>query len=99
MLRGLFGTSAITNALRGGLEELSATHRVIADRVAGALDASSSVDFAQELAAHTAKAQQTEADLERDMASLADTQLRYEADAKLLQQAYARLRSAMRERG
>jgi flagellar basal body rod protein FlgB len=37
--------------------------------------------------------------LERDMAALADTQLRYEADAKLLQAAYARLRTAMRERG
>jgi hypothetical protein len=47
MLRGLFGTNAITSALRGGLEELSATHRTIANRVAGALEASSSVDFAE----------------------------------------------------
>ncbi len=31
--------------------------------------------------------------------SLADTQIRYEADARLLQGAYARLRAAMKERG
>jgi flagellar basal body rod protein FlgB len=33
------------------------------------------------------------------MAELADTQLRYEADAKLLQAAYARLRTAISDRG
>ena len=99
MLRGLFGTNAITSALRGGLEELSATHRAIADRVAVSLEASSSVDFADELAQRTAEAQKIQADLERDMASLADTQLRYEADARLLQEAYARFRTAMRDRG
>jgi hypothetical protein len=31
------------------------------------------------------------------MAELADTQLRFEADAKLLQQAYGRLRTAIRD--
>lgn len=98
MLKGLFGSNSLTKALRGGLEELSATHRVIAERVAGTLDASSTVDFTQALAQSTAQARRAEADLERDMASLADTQLRYEADAKLLQEAYARLRTAMRDR-
>lgn len=33
------------------------------------------------------------------MTALADTELRYEADAKLLQAAYARLRSAIRGNG
>jgi hypothetical protein len=82
--------------LRGGLEETSLTHRAIAARVAGVLDASSSVDFSDALAASAALAAKQPPDLEGDMAALADTQLRYEADAKLLQQAYARLRSAIR---
>jgi flagellar basal body rod protein FlgB len=99
MLRSLFGTGTVTAMLRGGLEETSATHRTIAQRVAGALGASTSTDFASELEAKTGRGKLSQADLERDMASLADTQIRYEADAKLLQGAYAQLRAAMKDRG
>ncbi len=95
MLRGLFGPTSVSAMLRGGLEEASATHRAISQRVAGALTSSSSTGFDNALKSSEA-AQQTEANLQRDMAELADTQLRYEADAKLLQQAYARLRTAIR---
>jgi flagellar basal body rod protein FlgB len=97
MLRELFGPSTLSAMLRGGLEETSATHRAIAGRVAGAVRTSSSTDFSAELADQTARAQ-AQADLERDMTELADTQLRYEADARLLHDAYARLRTAVRER-
>ena len=97
MLGELFGTGTTSSWLRGGLEEASATHRAIAERVANALQASSSVDFGQTLQAREAAAQQAEADLQRDMASLADTEIRYDADAKLLQAAYQRLRAAMRD--
>jgi flagellar basal body rod protein FlgB len=96
MLKALFGPSTLTGMLRGGLEETSATHRAIAQRVAGALQSSSSVEFPDALAAQNAKNQVSEADLENDMTALADTQLRYEADAKLLKAAYGRLRSAFR---
>lgn len=96
MLKALFGPSTMTNMLRGGLEEASATHRAIAQRVAGALTASSSVEFPNALAAQNGQKPLSEADLESDMTALADTQLRYEADAKLLKAAYARLRSAFR---
>jgi flagellar basal body rod protein FlgB len=85
--------------LRGGLEETSATHRSIAQRVANALNVSTSADFASALEAQKGNAKLNEADLERDMASLADTQIRYEADAKLLQGAYARLRATMKMNG
>ncbi len=95
MLKGLFGPASLPAMLRGGLEETSATHRGIAARVAGAIDASSRADFPGELA----RSQAAEADLERDMTLLADTQLRYEAEARLLREAYDRLRSAMRDRG
>jgi len=97
MLKGLFGPGTLTSALRGGLEETSATHKVIAARVANALQSSGSTDF--DAALQAKHAQGTEADLQNDMTSLADTQLRYEADAKLLQAAYARLRAAVSDRG
>jgi flagellar basal body rod protein FlgB len=99
MFKDLFGPQSLSYMLRGGLEETSATHRAIAERVANAIRSSTNVDFNSELAARTGKAQLDEVDLQRDMASLADTQLRYEADAKLLQAAYGRLRSAIRDRG
>ncbi len=98
MIRDLFGPNTVTSLLRGGLEEASATHRVIAERVSGALDSSTSTSFEDALKAQQGQGRLTEADLQRDMAALADTQLRYEADAKLLQAAYVRLREAIRGR-
>jgi len=99
MLRSLFGPDSVTAMLRGGLEETSATHRTIAARVAGALDSSTSADFPSALKAKTAGTDHDPADLERDMAALADNETRYEADAKLLQNAYAQLRTAVSDRG
>jgi len=97
MIKGLFGNTTLPYALRAGLEEASQTQKAIAARVAGALQSSSSTDFAGDLAAAQGKKRIEEADLQRDMSELADTQLRFEADAKLLQQAYTRLRTAMRD--
>jgi flagellar basal body rod protein FlgB len=99
MLKSLFGPTTVSSMLRGGLEETSATHRAIAERVARLLNSSSNVDFADELAKKAAEGRVDEEALQRDMAALADTQLRYEADAKLLQEAYGRLRVAMKDRG
>lgn len=92
MISGLFGQGSLTNTLRGGLEEASATHRAIADRVANSLERSSNADFSGQLDAKMA----SQEDIERDMTSLADTQLRYDATAKLLQQSYQEFRSAIR---
>lgn len=99
MIKGLFGAGSVTSMLRGGLEETSATHRTIAARVSNALASSTSTDFATALDAQKAQQRGSEVDLEREMTALADTQIRYEADAKLLSEAYARLRAAMRDRG
>ncbi len=99
MIRSLFGPSAVSSMLRGGLEEATATHRAIADRVANAAQSSTNTDFADAVSASAGAKKVNEADLQRDMASLADTQLRFEADAKLLQAAYSRLRMAIRDRG
>lgn len=97
MLRSLFGATSLSGMLRGGLEEASATHRAISDRVANALEASSTVDFAGTLAERQARQRSIEAQLQQDMAELADVQIRYESDARLLQEAYARLRTAIRD--
>lgn len=91
MIRSLFGTGSVTDRLRGGLEETSATQKIIADRVAGALQSSSPSDFADQL---NGRMNEQAADLERNMAALADTELRYEATARLLHQAYSDLRTA-----
>ncbi len=96
MIKGLFGAGSVTQLLRGGLEETAATHRVIAERVAQGIGRSASADFSGELDAAAAQADQ---DLTRNMTALADTQLRYEATAKLLQKSYADLRTAIRDRG
>jgi hypothetical protein len=96
MIKGLFGASSITSALRGGMDDAMALHRAIADRVAGAGASSSRTSFEGALKQSQAS---TEADIQRDMATLADTELRYEAEAKLLQGAYEKLRTALRDRG
>jgi hypothetical protein len=92
----LFGQGTVTHDLRGALEELSATQRTIADRVANAQSRSANTDFAGQLDASMNARNQ---DLMQNMASLADTETRYEAAAKLLQKSYADLRSAMTSNG
>src|SRR5690606_22818320 len=78
MIRGLFDNSSLTAQLRGGLEEASATQRGIGRRVSEALMASTTTAFTDASQAAMAKAAQAEADIQREMASLADTQIRYE---------------------
>jgi hypothetical protein len=96
MISGLFGQGAVTRTLRGGLDEAAATHRAIAERVARGLERSSPDGFAGQLDASMKSADQ---ELARDMTALADTQLRYEATARLLQKSYADFRTAIRDRG
>ncbi|HPF62775.1 MAG: hypothetical protein KC544_02755 [Gemmatimonadetes bacterium] len=96
MISGLFGTGTVTNTLRGGLDEASATHRTIAERVARGLGRSAAADFSGALDASMANMDE---ELTRNMAALADTQLRYEATARLLQKSYSDLRTAIRDRG
>jgi hypothetical protein len=97
MILSLFGPNTDVAMLRGGLDETSATQRTIAARVAAATSSSSTDgDFATQLGAHKgAHGAPSQADIQQDMAALADTELRYESCAKLLQSAYASLRSAM----
>jgi len=98
MIRSLFGEGSLPAMLRGGLEEQSSTQRLIGERVARASQVSSEEDFGSTMA-ERARARAAGAEMERDMAGLADTQLRYEATAKLLTQAYAQFRTAMHNNG
>jgi flagellar basal body rod protein FlgB len=92
----LFGQGTLTNTLRGGLEELSATQKTIASRIAGAVTESATTGFSGQLQQSMAR---TDQGIMRDMASLADTEMRYEAAAKLLQKSYGDLRSAITGNG
>jgi hypothetical protein len=92
----LFGQGTLTNTLRGGLEELSATQKTIATRVAAAVAQSATTGFSGQLQQSMAR---TDQGIMRDMASLADTEMRYEAAAKLLQKSYGDLRAAITGNG
>lgn len=103
MIKSLFGPTSLTAALRRGLGESMAAHGEIADRVARAHSASSATGFKEAMEASEAGAaerkERSEADLQADMAALADTAIRYEAEAKLLHGVYSGLRTAIRSNG
>lgn len=99
MLYGFIGRVSPANQLKDALDIGSQRVRVIADRVAKA-SMKGADGFA--LPAENAVAGSTEqgepVDLEAEMVSLADEQLRFESTAKLLQKAYEQIRASMRER-
>lgn len=101
MIKSLFGAGTRAAMLRGGLEESMLTQRGIAASVARATTTSSTNDFAATLngaggaAGAGASNAQAEVDVQQEMVNLADTQLRYEASVKLLQDTYSQLRTAI----
>ena len=87
-------------AFREGLDASSARVRAIGDRVSKA-SMQNGDGFA--LAATTAESAQgaqpgPPVDLEAEMVSLADEQLRYETTAKLLEKTYQKIRLSIRDR-
>jgi flagellar basal body rod protein FlgB len=92
MIRELFGTSSIYGTLRDGLDQATAAQRRIANRVANATNGA----FAAELSKQQGGAGASEVDLERSMTQLADTQIRFDATTRLLQKAYAQIRTALK---
>lgn len=91
MIRALFGPSSPTYKLRQALDQSMGVHREIARKVADSFSSSSKISSTE--GATTDSGQD---DLVNDMAALADTQLRYEIEAKLLRGAYDKLRRAIR---
>jgi hypothetical protein len=94
MIKALFGQTTTPYLLRQGLDDAMGAHRQVARRVADSM--TSSAQTSREAAAGGAP---SESDLVQDMASLADIQLRYETEARLLQLAYKNLRAAVRTNG
>jgi flagellar basal body rod protein FlgB len=98
MLFGFVNRTTPAASLRSALDASAARTRAIGDRVARAT-LQNQDGFA--LAATTAERAQGAAagppvDVEAEMVSLADEQLRYEATAKMLQGAYQKLRLSIR---
>ncbi|MBV9881308.1 MAG: hypothetical protein JO180_12465 [Gemmatirosa sp.] len=88
--------------LRQGLDASAARTRGIADRVAKASlqngDGFSLSATTAESAPGAPAQPAPPVDVEGEMVSLADEQLRYEATAKLLEKTYAQLRTTIRDR-
>ena len=102
MFARLVGGSTVTQ-LKEGLDASSRAVRAIADRVANASDPnfSQTLDAAQgnpgtEGTQGGQGAQGGQVDLQQEMVSLADQQLRFEATANLLQKVYQQIRSSVR---
>jgi hypothetical protein len=94
---GFIGRVSSASQLRESLDVSSQRTRVIADRVARASLQQPNGGFALPAASAPAgSAEQGPIDLEAEMVSLADEQLRYEATAKLLQKAYQGIRNSLR---
>lgn len=89
MLNRILGEGTRSAVLKNGLDASSRRVREVASRVANA----SNTDFATEL-----ESAQSAVDVEKEMVTLADEQLRYEAVSRLLQKTYAQIRASVRER-
>ena len=94
MLFGFFGRVSDAPQLREALDLSSQRVRGIAQRVSGA-SVGDQTGFA--LPGDTAAEAQA-VNLEAEMTSLADEQLRFEATAKLLEKTYQKIRLSIRER-
>ena len=100
MIHGFFGRVSSADRLKGALDVGSRQTRAIADRVARA-SMQNQDGFAlpdANAAPGAVPAAGEPVDLEAEMVSLADQQLRFEATARLLQKAYEQIRISIRER-
>jgi len=98
MLFGIIGRTTNANDLKDSLDVSTQRTRAIASRVAQA-SVKGANGFALPIDPATGKpAEGDQVDLEAEMTSLADEQLRYEATEKLLEKTYAQLRTSIREK-
>lgn len=100
MLFGMIDRTTTASPLKSSLDEIQARVRGIQSRVARA--SLNGDGFALTSAAQGPQVPGDgitgPVDVEAEMTALADEQLRYEATAKLLEKAYASLKSAIRDR-
>ena len=98
MIRGLFGPNTVVGELRTSLDDQSVRHRTISDRIANLMTPGETRGFAADLSQQLANGEAVDVDLQQRMVELADTSLRYDVSARLLQRAYQQLRMAIRDR-
>ena len=98
MLPGILARITNVNDLKDSLDVSTQRSRAIASRVAQA-SANGGDGFALPVDPATGKpVEDGKVDLEAEMTSLADEQLRFEATAKLLEKTYAQLRTAIKDK-
>lgn len=99
MLYGFIDRVSMAGPLKQGLDVGSQRTRMIADRVAKATLGNADGFALPEVGADPGSLAEGEAvDVEAEMVSLADEQLRFEATARLLQKTYQSIRNSLRER-
>lgn len=96
MIPSLFGSETIVGTLKESLDDQSIRQRTISDRVANSM--TPGVEFADQLNRTLAEGSANEVNLQDEMAALADTSMRYDAAARLLQRTYQQLRTAINGR-
>jgi flagellar basal body rod protein FlgB len=95
MLFGFIGRVSSADSLKTSLDDSTLRARAIAGRVASA-----TVGAQNGFALPTAGGAnaQNKVDLEQEMVSLADEQLRFDATAKLLEKTYAQVRASLQSK-
>lgn len=99
MLYGFIGRVSPANQLKQGLDIGSQRVRVISDRVAKATLQNQDGFALPAERAEPGSAEDGQVDLESEMVSLADEQIRFEATARLLEKTYQRIRTSLRSHG
>ena len=94
MLFGMIGRSTAADTLKEGLDTSVNRTRLIASRVAQA--SVNGGGFAIPVDPLTGAPAEEATDIETEMTSLADEQLRYDATAKLLQKTYEQMRMSLK---
>src|SRR5919202_886040 len=99
MLFGFIGRISSANQLKDALDVSSQRTRVIADRVSKAtLQGTDGFALPRDPSQPVVNPRTAPVNVEEEMTSLADEQLRFEATAKLLQKTYEQIRTSVRER-
>jgi flagellar basal body rod protein FlgB len=92
------GRTTPAGQLKASLDASALRTRAIADRVARASAGQPTAFSLPAEGGNAARPDEGAIDIESEMVSLADEQLRYEAAAKLLEKTYAGLRASLQER-
>lgn len=98
MLYGFIGRVTAAPQLKEALDVGSQRARLIADRVSKATLANADGFNLPPVPGEPGSAEAGAVDLESEMVSLADEQIRFEATSKLLEKSYQQLRTSLRGR-